>query len=318
MNWRALVASASPRVAVGIAPDRVTAITLGRAGGVPAVTAHASEALPPGAVEASLTAPNFADPARVVAALRTVFDRLGQRPRRLALALPDTVGKVSLLRFDKVPARADDLDQLIRFQVRKAAPFRLEDAQVTYSPGAPLDGGGREYVVVVARRDVVKEYEDACVGAGAQAGLVDLATLNVINAVLTRSDRRPGDWLLVHVTSHCATVAILRDGHLIFYRTRGDEADGNLAGLVHQTAMYYEDRLGGSGFSKVLLVGGAAAYSGMESGDWLRRNLQERLRSQVDVVGPDAVRFSERIGVDAATVDAYMPLVGLLTRTPRV
>lgn len=314
MNLRSFFGSSRPQVAVGIAADRVMAVSIARGGDVPIVTAHGSEALPARAIGPALNATNITDQAAVAGALRRVFERIGQRPRRVALAVPDTIGKVSLLRFEKVPDRADDLDQMIRWQVRKAAPFRIEDAQVAYSPGASLEGGGREFVVVVTRRDVLREYETACEAAGAHAGLVDLATLNVINAALARRDRPAGDWLLVHVTSHYATMAILRGGDLIFYRSRGEEAEGDLAGLAHQTAMYYEDRLGGTGFAKVVLVGAAAAYAGMESGDWLRRNLEERLRTGVQIMRSDGVRFADRIGIDQGLFDLYSPLIGLLQR----
>lgn len=313
MTGRSILASSRPHVAVGIAADRVTAIRVARGGDL-VVTAHASEALPQGAIDPVLNGPNIADRPAVAGALRRVLERLGQRPRRVALALPDTIGKLSLLRFEKVPARTDDLEQMIRFQVRKAAPFRIEDAQVAWSPGARLEGGGREFVVVVTRRDVVREYEAVCEALGAQAGTVDLASLNVINAMLASHDRPEGDWLLVHVTLRYATIAILRGGDLIFYRTRGEETDENLAGLVHQTAMYYEDRLGGAGFAKIVLVGAGEAYAGMESGDWLRRNLQERLRTDVEIMRPDGVRFADRIGIDQALFDLYSPLIGLLQR----
>ena len=79
----------------------------------------------------------------MAAALRRVFDRMGIRPKRVALAIPDGVAKVSLLRFDKVPERARDLDELIRWQVRKAAPFSVEDAQLTYVPGQKSSDGAR-------------------------------------------------------------------------------------------------------------------------------------------------------------------------------
>ncbi len=315
MNFRSLFARSRPHVAVGMAADRVTAVSVARADRGITVTAHASEPLPAQAITPALNGTNIADRDAAAAALRRVFERLGQRPRAVALAVPDTIGKVSLLRFEKVPQRSDDLEQMIRFQVRKAAPFRVEDAQIAWSPGTSLPGGGREFVVVVTRRDVVREYEAVCEAVGAYAGTVDLATLNVINAVLASRERPSGDWLLVHVTSQYATMAILRDGDLIFFRNRGgEESDGNLADLVHQTAMYYEDRLGGAGFSKVLLVGGAAAYAGMESGDWLRRNLEERLRTGVDIIRADRTRFADRITVDQAMFDMYSPLVGLLQR----
>ena len=98
--------------------------------------------------------------------------------------LPDTVAKFSLMRFEKVPAKAQDLDQLIRWQVRKAAPFKIEDAQLAWLPGVALPDGGREYLVTVARRDVIESYERACEAAGAHPGIVDLASVNLVNAVL--------------------------------------------------------------------------------------------------------------------------------------
>lgn len=313
MTPRSFLASSRPHVAVGIAADRVTAINVSRGGETDVITAHASEAVPARAIDPVLNGANIADRPEVVGALRRAFERIGHRPRRVALAVPDTIGKVSLLRFDKVPARAGDLDQMIRFQVRKAAPFHIDDAQVAWTPGAPLEGGGREFIVVVTRRDVVREYEAVCEAAGAHAGTVDLASLNVVNAVLAGRHRPQGDWLLVHVTPHYATMAILRGGDLIFYRNRGEEADGNLAGLVHQTAMYYEDRLGGAGFGRVVLVG-STAHAGMESADRLRRNLEERLHTEVEIMRPERVRFADRIGVDQALFDLYSPLIGLLQR----
>ena len=118
----------------------------------------------------ALNAVNVHDAAALTAAIRAALDKLSPRPRRIALVLPDTVAKVSLIRFEKVPAKAQDLDQLIRWQVRKAAPFRIEDAQVSWVPGVALDGGGREFVVTVARKDLIAGYERACEAAGAHAG----------------------------------------------------------------------------------------------------------------------------------------------------
>ena len=110
--------------------------------------------------------------------------------------MPDPVAKVSLVRFEQVPPRAQDLDQLIRWQVRKAAPFPIEEAQVSYVAGLRA-ADGQEFVVSLARRDVVQEYEALCAAPGAHAGLVDLSTFNVVNAVLAgvgRAGRRTGCW----------------------------------------------------------------------------------------------------------------------------
>ena len=64
-----------------------------------------------------------------------------------------------------------------------------------------------------------------------------------------------GDWLVVHMRPDYTSIAIMRGGDVIFFRNR-PEGDGEaLADLVHQTTMYYQDRLSGQGFARVLLGG---------------------------------------------------------------
>ena len=99
--------------------------------------------------------------AAVTAAVRTVVGRLNTRPARVALIIPDTTARVSVLRFDQVPSRRDDFDHLLRWQMRKSAPFPVEQACVTYTQGR-RGPDGSEFIVVLARRDIVTEYETVC------------------------------------------------------------------------------------------------------------------------------------------------------------
>ena len=251
MKLPGILASRPPSVGVEIASDRVTGVSLSGPPSAWTVAAHATERLPAGAVTPALNAVNIHDARTVTAAIRSVFDRMGTKPRRVALVIPDTSAKLSLLRFEKVPSAAD-LDQLIRWQVRKAAPFKPEEAQISWVPAAVLPDGGREFLVTLARRDIIESYEHACAEAGASAGVVDLASLNLINAALASSGQASaGDWLVVNVAQYYATLAIVRGTDLIFFRTRQLEADGDLADLVHQTSMYHEDRLSGGRFGRI-------------------------------------------------------------------
>jgi Tfp pilus assembly PilM family ATPase len=62
----------------------------------------------------------------VVDALRRALERTGLRSvGRVALVVPDSVARVTLLTFDKLPPKASDLDQLIRWQLKKATPFPI-------------------------------------------------------------------------------------------------------------------------------------------------------------------------------------------------
>ena len=171
------LASPPPSAAVEVSSRHVTVVAVSPQAGGSIVSGYAAEPLPAGAVEPALNAVNVHDADALAAAVRAALDKVSPRPRRIALVLPDTVAKVSLVRFDTVPARAQDLDQLIRWQVRKAAPFRIEDASLSWVPGVALDGGGREFIVTAARRDVIESYEGACDASGAHAGIVDLVPL---------------------------------------------------------------------------------------------------------------------------------------------
>ena len=309
-----LFASAPPPAAVEITSRRVTAVGLAVRGSTRTITGHGVEPLAAGVVTPALNAVNVHDQAALAAALKAAADRLAPRPKRIALILPDSVAKVSLLRFEKIPPKAIELDQLIKWQMRKAAPFRVEDAQVSWTEGAPLPGGAHEYVVVVARRDIVESYERACDAAGLHAGIVDIASLNLVNAVLAVQSEAAGDSLVVHAAADYTTLAVVRGGRVIFFRTRGADAGDatSMGDLVHQTAMYYEDRLGGGSFSRVILSGAAA---GSEAGDSTRRQIEERLGAKVETLDVrSAVSLRDRIAVSADLLDALAPAAGVLMR----
>ena len=305
--------SAAPPMAVEIASGRVSAASVEWRGGQPVVAVYATELLPERALVPSLTTANTHDRASVMTALNRVLEKVG-RPRRIGLVVPDAIARVSLVRFEQVPARSTDLGQLVRWQVRKSAPFSIEDAQVTYVPGLRYSDG-QEFVVSLARRDIVEEYEGLCAEAGCHAGLVDLATFNVINAVLAGSTPPATDWLLVNVAADSASIALLRGPHLIFFRNRVSDTEGTLADLVHQTAMYYEDRLQGAGLARVVLAGAAASAARLGDLDQVRRSLADRLAAPVETVDPRAAAsLTDRISVAPALLDTLAPLVGILLR----
>jgi hypothetical protein len=198
------------------------------------------------------------------------------RPRRVGLILPGVVGKVSLVKFEQLPSRAQDLDQLVRWQVRKSAPFAIEEAQVSYVPG--LQGAdGHEFVVTLAKRAIIEEYEELCAAAGAHAGIIDLKTLHVINAVLAGSGAhgRPRSYVAADYTSRAP-----RGG--VFFRNRAAEIDGTLLIPRHQSAILRGSPSGG--FSRV----GVAPPTGRSAPSDARRTAA-KLESAQDA-GRDRIR----------------------------
>ena len=315
MILRDLFQTPAPDVAVEIDHTHVGAARLTWRGSQAVISAHAAEALPPGLIAPGLNALNVSDVPVLAQSIARALGQLGGgKPSRLSLILPDTVAKVSLLKLDKVPSRSSDLREIVRWQVRKTSPFPVEQAVLSISPGASGADGSNEFVVAIAREDVIHQYEQACLMAGAHAGLVDLSTFGVINSILSSESAPAGDWLLVHVTGTYLTLAVMRDRALLFFRNRGEE-EGTLADLIHQTAMYYEDRLNGGGFARVLIAGGAQLPGGAES---VRRGLEDRLKVSVESVDPrNAAGLQDRIGASPELLDVLAPLVGILMRDRR-
>jgi Tfp pilus assembly PilM family ATPase len=307
--------TSGPTVALELAAHQASAASIEYRSGTAQVVMHASEPMPPGALVPSLTGANVHNRQAVVDVIGRVLERTG-RPRRIGLIVPDLVAKVSFVRFEQPPSRAADLDQLVRWQVRKTAPFAVEEAQVSFVPGLRT-ADGQEFVVSLARRTIVEEYESICAEAGAHAGIVDLATFNVINTVLAASaPAADTDWLLVNIAPDYASIAIMRGKFLIFFRNRVADEEGTLPDLVHQAAMYYEDRLSGGGFARVFLTGaaGAGPRHALDA-EPLRRSLQERLGTAVESVDPRyAAALTDRIAAGPALLDTLTPLVGLLVR----
>jgi len=314
-----LFAAEAPTVGIEIGARHVTVVRLAPGHGPAAVVSLAVEPLAAGAVVPALNEPNIRDRSAVSAAVARALEQAGARRRQAVLVVPDTVGRVSLLRFEKVPERPADLVELIRWQTRKSVPFRVEDAQLTFTPTGPDDSTG-EFAVVLARRDIVAEYESICAEQGVQIGIVDLATFNLINASVAAGNAPDGDWLLVNAAGDYLSLAILRGGRLLFFRHRGSEGEDSLEDVVHQTAMYYEDRLSGTGFSRVVLASagresgepdpGAAADAGL-----VRRQLEQRLSVRVDSVDPrPAITLADRISIQPTLLDALAPALGLLLR----
>jgi hypothetical protein len=192
------LASPPLEAALEISPAAVSVAVLGGRSSAPVVQGYAVEPLPVGAVTPSLTAVNISDRDAVGRAISAACQSLGLKPKRVALVIPDVAAKVSLVKFEQLPSRREDLNQLIRWQVKKSTPFAVDDACLTYTPGA-RSAKGSEFVVIVARREMVREYESVCEQVGIEAGLIDISTFGVINLFLSANLGTAGDWLVVHM-----------------------------------------------------------------------------------------------------------------------
>jgi sugar (pentulose or hexulose) kinase len=97
----------------------------------------------------------------------------------------------------------------------------------------------------------------------------------------------------------------------MFYRHRTTVEEETMSALVHQTAMYHEDRLGGSRFSRVWLCGGGTG----QPAEMARREISARLNVPVEVVDVrGAAELGAKMGTSTDVLDALAAPVGVLLR----
>ena len=99
MSLPAFLQQAPPTVAVDVSPERVAVVRVERRGAAATIAAHGVEPLPPGAVTGALAAPNMTDPQSVAAAIQRALATAGARTSRVALVVPDSIARVSLVKF---------------------------------------------------------------------------------------------------------------------------------------------------------------------------------------------------------------------------
>ena len=309
----ALLSTPRPSVALAISATAVRGVAIGRGKAAVQVIGHSAVSLPPGAVRPTATAVNIADHTTVSAAVKEVMRNLPMRSRRIGLVVPDCVGKVSFLRFDQIPGNAKELRRLVAWQASKALPYPIEDAQLEYVPGQRLSDGGREFIVGVIRRDIVEEYEGVCRGAGVYAGLVDLSGFNVVNVALSKSTDEKQDWILVHIMDCYSTVALIRGNNVVLLRTLNATTGDGVSAAIHQSAMFYEDRLKGHGISRAVMVRG---NDSLVDFDAVEIRMKEQFNVPVERVG--SRKDFVVAGLDVDTVDAFAAPLGLVIRDERL
>ena len=226
-----------PRLACEVTPEGVVAA---RRAESPVI---AFAPLPEGAVKPGLSAPNFADPALVAAALRKALDEVATREKPLTLVVPDATVRVLVMDFDALPSKPSEALPIVRFRLRKLTPFDVDDAAVSYQVMSQQADQTRVLVTVMPGA-LRAEYEGAIRTAGYEPGVILPSTLASLAALITDEPS-----LVLNRNGLSVTTAITQGNELLLYRTLelppDDEAAEyeELVQTVSVATAYYEDAL---------------------------------------------------------------------------
>lgn len=189
----------------------------------------------------------------------------GVKTQAISLVLPDHVARVALLQFEELPRTRAELVDMVRWKMKKAVPFKVEDALVDYqvSPG-PL-GKGFSLLAVLIPGSIVEEHETIFMQQGIHPGLIDLSSFSLAHMyrpVIEKEVPIGDDFMMLNVGTEFFTVMIFRAGELLFYRCKsfalggedGPEAGERLVRRELQASlMYYQEKLLGRGLARVYM-----------------------------------------------------------------
>jgi hypothetical protein len=201
---------------------------------------------------------------------------------RIGLVLPDPLARVALYPASELKARRRaEVEELIRFRLRKAVPFDIREASVAWLDLGSLRGGEAMVLVAAIFRPVLEGYERLCEAAGLEPGLVELCGLALLRAAASR--QAAGDHLLANWDEDYVSLILTRDGAPLLMRTLAGDVAASPEHVVREvanTALYHRERLGGAGLDGALVR--CAAWPPEDT----TRLLQEALGFAPEILDP--------------------------------
>lgn len=235
--WRQLWEDPPPTLALEFSAEAVAA-----ARWTPGATRPEQMAirpLPPGALRPSPVKDNVHDADAVAAAVASALQEVGRGTRRdIALLLPDLSARVTVIPVEQMPSKAEEIVTMVRFRLRKAVPFDVDDACVSYRVQ------GRDVLAAMAPRAVVRQFESMVEDSGYNPGLVTLSTLAGLNLVVPGAQADSGA-MLIRGSGGQITIAIHSPGRLHMMRVSEWGDPQELVQDVYSSAIFYQDHAHG-------------------------------------------------------------------------
>jgi hypothetical protein len=205
-------------LAIEVTAAAVRALRLGGIRPRRVVRAYAERPLPHGLVVPSSSLPNVQDEG---AFTRLLGEVVGPRPpRRARLVLPDRSVRLHVLNADATPPGGPDLRQFLVWRLQETLPFQPREARVAYVP-APNGAPNRQAAItLVAREQVLAQYERLVGAAGTLAAHMAPAACHLFN-LAERDIEAAGDAVhaFLALGPESATLILSRRGIPEYVRT---------------------------------------------------------------------------------------------------
>ena len=199
-------------------------------------------AFEPGTLRVSPSEENILRAESMARAVREVTgDASGRKRRTAAVILSDYAGRTTVLDFDSFPAKTEEQETLVKFRLRKAVPFDIDSASVSYF-AQPRHGSKKVDVIASSMSlETLARYEAPFRAAGLHVGFVTGSILAALNAVPNTGCR-----VVVKLNGLVLALAVTDNGALRLLRTieLPEATPDAIAEHLMPTLTYLEDEWG--------------------------------------------------------------------------
>lgn len=226
-----------PSIACELSPERIIAARVTENGS--ALDSYTGRALASGSLTPRLTEANVGDAGAVQQAVADALTTVGSRSRDVVAILPDASVRVSLLEFEEFPEKHQEADGVVRFRLKKAVPFEVDEATVSYD--VVRSNGHIRVVAAVVLNSVLAEYEGVFRALGYQPGIVLPSTLAALGNVEGSEST-----MVIKSDSTTTTLSIVGGGEVLLFRTLENTGGvpptaDQLVPDVHASLVFFQD-----------------------------------------------------------------------------
>ena len=276
-----------PRLACEITLDGVIAARASDK--TPRLEIFTSRRLNPGVIAPGLNGPNVLDAEALRTALSSALGAVAGKSRDVIVVLPDVAIRMMLLDFEALPAKADEIEPVIRFRLKKSLPFDVEQAMLSYE--VIRSNGIVRAVAAVSPREVIEEYEKAFRDAGYEPGVILPSSLAALGLV---DGERPT--LVLKVDPMNITITVVERQELRLVRTLENPHGSNvsaaeLSEAVLPSIVFFEDTFAAQ--IEQIYVGGIAPLQ--ELGPMLHQHTGAQVRELAPELAPEQNLSGENV-----------------------
>ncbi len=213
-------------IGVDLSGDMLTAVAIQRGRPVTKLVGVRREPLPR-LIELSSRQANVTVPGRFVEILRGALDPLCGGEERLALSLPDRVGRLYLVEVESsFKSRQEGID-ILKWRLKGNLPAPPAQVQLDYQVMERREDGRVRCVVAAIAKPVLEQFEELVVEAGRHAVQIDFHSLNLFSYYRPRLDLGE-EFLLIGVERDQLSVIYVSGRALAYQRVRDGEPQADV------------------------------------------------------------------------------------------